>query len=100
MSLRPFPRTLRCSAAPSHWRNDRSFASSEAFLCCRTRLRVTCSRVANWATRIDALAGSAVRGTRGAWGVLTLDLIDRRDSFRSAILAALAPFYNTALYQG
>jgi non-canonical (house-cleaning) NTP pyrophosphatase len=49
---------------------------------------------------IDALAGSAVRGTRGAWGVLTLDLIDRRDSFRSAILAGLAPFYNPALYQG
>ena len=49
---------------------------------------------------IDELAGSAVRGTRGAWGVLTLDLIDRQDSFRSAILAALAPFYNPALYQG
>jgi inosine/xanthosine triphosphatase len=49
---------------------------------------------------IDALAGTAVRGTRGAWGVLTLDLTDRRDSFRSAILAALAPFDNPVLYQG
>jgi non-canonical (house-cleaning) NTP pyrophosphatase len=49
---------------------------------------------------IDALAGKAVRGTRGAWGVLTLDLIGRQDSFRSAILAALAPFYNPGLYLG
>jgi non-canonical (house-cleaning) NTP pyrophosphatase len=48
---------------------------------------------------IDELAGTAVRGTRGAWGVLTLDLIGRQDSFRSAILAALAPFYNPALSQ-
>ena len=48
---------------------------------------------------IDEIAGPGVRGTRGAWGVLTLDLIGRRDSFTSAILAALAPFYNPALYQ-
>jgi inosine/xanthosine triphosphatase len=48
---------------------------------------------------IDKMAGAAVRGTRGAWGVLTLDLIGRQDSFRSAILAALAPFYNPALYR-
>ncbi len=49
---------------------------------------------------IDDVAGAAVRGTRGAWGVLTRDLIGRQDSFKSAILAALAPFYNRALYQG
>ncbi len=48
---------------------------------------------------IDEVAGAAVRSTRGAWGVLTLDLIGRRDSFTSAILAALAPFYNPAPYQ-
>ena len=47
---------------------------------------------------IDELAGAAVRGTRGAWGVLTRDLISRQDSFRSAIIAALAPFYNPGLY--
>ncbi|SRR6266851_9283111 len=49
---------------------------------------------------IDEVAHAAVRGTRGAWGVLTLDLIGRQDSFKFAILAALAPFYNLALYQG
>ena len=48
---------------------------------------------------VDELAGAAVRGTRGAWGLLTLDLVGRQDSFKSAILAALAPFYNPTLYQ-
>lgn len=49
---------------------------------------------------IDEIAGAAVRGTRGAWGVLTLDLLDRQDSFKAAIVAAAAPFYNPTLYQG
>lgn len=49
---------------------------------------------------IDAIAGVPVRGTRGAWGVLTRDLLGRQASFTSAILAALAPFYNAALYRG
>ncbi len=44
---------------------------------------------------IDAMAGAHVRGTRGAWGVLTHDLITRRDAFRSAVIAALTPFYRT-----
>jgi inosine/xanthosine triphosphatase len=49
---------------------------------------------------IDEVAVMPIRGTRGTWGVLTRDLVGRRDSFKSAILAALAPFYNPALYQG
>jgi inosine/xanthosine triphosphatase len=47
---------------------------------------------------VDALAGTPIRGTRGAWGLLTLDLIGRRDAFKLAVVAALAPFYNPALY--
>ena len=47
---------------------------------------------------IDEIAGAPVRGTRGAWGLLTLDLVGRRDAFRLAVVAALAPFYNPALY--
>jgi inosine/xanthosine triphosphatase len=47
---------------------------------------------------VDALAGAPIRGTRGAWGLLTLDLIGRRDAFKLAVVAALAPFYNPALY--
>jgi inosine/xanthosine triphosphatase len=49
---------------------------------------------------IDARAGLPVRGTRGAWGVLTLDLIGRRDAFRLAVLAAFAPFYNARAWGG
>lgn len=47
---------------------------------------------------IDGLAGAPTRGTRGAWGVLTRDLAGRRDAFRLAVVAALAPFYNPAVY--
>jgi non-canonical (house-cleaning) NTP pyrophosphatase len=48
---------------------------------------------------IDRLAGSQVRGTRGAWGLLTRDLIGRRDAFRLAVLAAFAPFYNEGAWR-
>jgi inosine/xanthosine triphosphatase len=47
---------------------------------------------------VDELAASPVRGTRGAWGVLTLDLIDRRTAFCLAATAAFAPFYNAAAW--
>lgn len=47
---------------------------------------------------IDELAGAGVRGTRGAWGVLTLDLIDRRDAFRLAAIAAFTPFFHGAAW--
>jgi non-canonical (house-cleaning) NTP pyrophosphatase len=47
---------------------------------------------------IDEVAGKTVRNANGAWGVLTLDLIARSDSFTFGLLAALAPFYNFALY--
>jgi inosine/xanthosine triphosphatase len=49
---------------------------------------------------IDGLAGASVRGTKGAWGVLTLGLVDRRDAFRLAVLAAFAPFYNARAWGG
>ena len=49
---------------------------------------------------IDRLVGDTVRGTKGAWGVLTFGLIDRRDAFRLAVLAAFAPFYNARAWGG
>jgi inosine/xanthosine triphosphatase len=48
---------------------------------------------------IDELAASQVRSTRGAWGVLTLDLIGRRDAFRLAVIAAFARFYNAGVWR-
>ena len=47
---------------------------------------------------IDEAAGAAIRGTRGAWGLPTVDLVGRRDAFITATIAALAPFYNAKLY--
>ena len=48
---------------------------------------------------IDEAAGEAIRGTRGAWGLLTIDLVGRKDAFITATIAALAPFYNPTLYR-
>jgi inosine/xanthosine triphosphatase len=47
---------------------------------------------------VDSLAGPGTRSGRGAWGILTRDLISRRDAFRIAVLAAFAPFYNAGAY--
>ena len=47
---------------------------------------------------VDAIATASIRGTRGAWGLLTRDLITRRDAFRTAVVAAFAPFYNCEQY--
>lgn len=48
---------------------------------------------------IDLVAGEAdVRSRQGAWGVLSRDLFTRSMSFETALIAALAPFYNARLY--
>lgn len=49
---------------------------------------------------IDRFAGGAgIRDAQGAWGVLSGNLVSRQESFRLAILAAFAPFYNSNMYQ-
>lgn len=48
---------------------------------------------------IDDVAGVRdVRSKQGAWGVLSRDLLTRSMSFETALIAAFAPFYNSALY--
>ena len=48
---------------------------------------------------IDEAAGEHdVRSRQGAWGVLSRDLFTRSMSFEVALLAAFAPFYNSAMY--
>ena len=48
---------------------------------------------------IDEVVGARdVRSRQGAWGVLSKDLITRSMSFEFALIAAFAPFYNSALY--
>jgi len=41
---------------------------------------------------------SGIRDAQGAWGVLSGNKITRQDSFRIALIAAFAPFYNRRLY--
>jgi inosine/xanthosine triphosphatase len=52
------------------------------------------------AAAIDKFAGMAgVRDGQGAWGILSGDLITRREAFRIALVAAFAPFYNVKLFR-
>ena len=49
---------------------------------------------------IDEVAGQTdVRSRQGAWGVLSRGLLTRAMSFETALVAALAPFYNARLYE-
>jgi inosine/xanthosine triphosphatase len=49
---------------------------------------------------IDKFAGMAgIRDNQGAWGVLSNNLITRREAFRVALVAAFAPFYNENLFR-
>jgi inosine/xanthosine triphosphatase len=51
------------------------------------------------AAAIDKFAGMAgVRDGQGAWGILSRDLITRKEAFRIALVAAFAPFYNAKLF--
>ena len=52
------------------------------------------------AAAIDKFAGMAgIRDNQGAWGVLSNNLITRREAFRVALVAAFAPFYNVNLFR-
>jgi inosine/xanthosine triphosphatase len=49
---------------------------------------------------IDRFAGQVgIRDGQGAWGILTSNLLSRQESFRLAVLAAFAPFYNAKMYR-
>jgi len=58
------------------------------------------SRGTELAEAIDRFAGAVgIRDGQGAWGVLSGNLISRQESFRLAVVAAFAPFYNAKMYQ-
>ena len=49
---------------------------------------------------IEAYTGlQGIRDSQGAWGVLTKNLIDRKESFRVAVISAFAPVINVEIYQ-
>jgi inosine/xanthosine triphosphatase len=57
------------------------------------------SRGTELSVAIDRFAGAAgIRDGQGAWGVLSRNLISRQESFRLAVVAAFAPFYNAEMY--
>jgi inosine/xanthosine triphosphatase len=59
------------------------------------------SRGTELAAAIDQFAGVVgIRDGQGAWGVLSRNLISRQESFRLAVVAAFAPFYNAKMYRG
>ncbi len=48
---------------------------------------------------MDEVAGEHdVRSRQGAWGVLSRGLLTRAEAYDTALVAALAPFYNARLY--
>lgn len=58
------------------------------------------SRGTELAAAMDQFAGRVgIRDGQGAWGVLSRDLISRQESFRLAVVAAFAPFYNAKMYR-
>ncbi len=59
------------------------------------------SRGTELSIAIDRYAGAVgIRDGQGAWGVLSDNLVTRQESFRLAVVAAFAPFYNVKMYQG
>ena len=58
------------------------------------------SRGTELSIAIDRYAGAVgIRDGQGAWGVLSDNLVSRQQSFRLAVVAAFAPFYNVKMYQ-
>jgi inosine/xanthosine triphosphatase len=57
------------------------------------------SRGTELSIAIDRYAGAVgIRDGQGAWGVLSDNLVSRQQSFRLAVVAAFAPFYNMKMY--
>jgi len=58
------------------------------------------SRGTELSAAIDRYAGAVgIRDGQGAWGVLSDNLVSRQESFRLAVVAAFAPFYNVKMYR-
>jgi inosine/xanthosine triphosphatase len=58
------------------------------------------SRGTELSIAIDRYAGAiGIRDGQGAWGVLSDNLVSRQESFRLAVVAAFAPFYNLKMYR-
>ena len=72
------------------------FGQSGAILLPQSIVKRVVDEGAELADAIDSFAGSAgIRDAQGAWGILTRNLITRKDSFRVAVVNAFAPFLSS-----
>jgi inosine/xanthosine triphosphatase len=75
------------------------FGRSGAIELPRALVEEVLTRGTELSVAIDEFAqASGIRDAQGAWGVLSGNKITRQDSFRIALVAAFAPFYNHKLY--
>ncbi|HKW87349.1 MAG TPA: inosine/xanthosine triphosphatase [Candidatus Acidoferrales bacterium] len=76
-----------------------SFGQSGSLLLPEELVRQVVDEGVELGVAIDAFAGGhGIRDAQGAWGVLTRNMITRQDAFRTAVINAFAPFFNSALY--
>jgi non-canonical (house-cleaning) NTP pyrophosphatase len=74
-----------------------SFGQSGAVLLPEPLVKSVVDEGVELSEAVDAFAGGrGIRDAQGAWGVLTGNLITRRESFRIAVINAFAPFFNTS----
>lgn len=76
-----------------------SFGAGGALFLPKSIVHEVADRGRELAEVIDEFSNrSDVRSREGAWGILTRDLISRKDAFKIALLNAFAPFYNPRAY--
>ncbi len=76
------------------------FGSSGSIEIPETLAEEVLTRGTELSVAIDNYAGAVgIRDGQGAWGVLSDNLVSRQESFRLAVVAAFAPFYNRKMYR-
>jgi inosine/xanthosine triphosphatase len=76
-----------------------SFGQSGAVLLPDSLAKIVVDDGVELSEAIDTFAGRHnIRDAEGAWGILTRDLISRREAFRVAVVNAFAPFFNHGMY--
>ena len=76
-----------------------AFGQSSAVLVPERLAKIVVDDGVELSEAIDDFAGGlGIRDAQGAWGVLTRNMITRRDAFRAAVISAFAPFFNREMY--
>ena len=76
-----------------------AFGQSSAVLVPERLAKIVVDDGVELSEAIDDFAGGlGIRDAQGAWGVLTRNMITRRDAFRAAVINAFAPFFNREMY--